>query len=161
MMVFQAITSFEDDVKNSGIRDRMYFRPRFQRGRGVGGIFRTLMKGIVPVVNYVGKFLKSPTGKAIKSSVKRAAVESGGQFISDVVAGKNMKESLKENSSAARDRIANRIKQLSTPSATKPRQKRQGKRKKKQPVKLTKTRPRKRRRLFSSEEEDEFTESED
>ena len=94
----------------------MYFRPRFQRGRGVGGIFRTLMRGIVPVVNYVGKFLKSPVGKAIKSSVKKAAVESGGQFISDVVSGKNVKESLKQNSISARNKVSSRIKLLADPT---------------------------------------------
>ena len=137
----------------------MYFRPRFQRGRGVGGIFRTLMKGIVPVVNYVGKFLKSPTGRAVKNSVKKAALESGGQFISDVISGKNIKSSLKENSTSARDKIATRIKNLAQPTAYAKVVKKKDKLKKRK-LSTAKPRGRKKRRLFSSEEEDEFSEGE-
>lgn len=138
----------------------MYFRPRFQRGRGVGGIFRTLMKGIVPVVNYVGKFLKSPVGKAVKNTVKEAALESGGRFISDMVSGKNVRTSLKENSTHARNNIASKIKRLADPSVQNtPSPKRRSKLKKKPKPLTTRGRGRKRRRLFSSDEDD-FTESE-
>lgn len=128
-----------------------FARPRFQRGRGLGGVFQTLMKGIVPVVNFVKRMMNTETGKAITASVKDVAVETGSKLMSDIIKGKNVKQAVKENSRLAGKKVAKKVKRIGEPARVVTAARKRG---------VNPSRPsRKRRRLFSSEEEDEFAQS--
>ena len=48
-----------------------------------------------PVLNTVGKVVKSNTGKAIGNVLKEQAIESGANLVTDVIMGNNIKEGLK------------------------------------------------------------------
>ena len=56
----------------------------YQRGSGLGSLFRGIFRTILPIAKSVGK------------TVGKAALTTGAQIASDVVAGKNIKESAEE-----------------------------------------------------------------
>ena len=58
---------------------------RYQRGAGLGSIFRSLFRAILPVAKSAGK------------SVGRRALKAGAEIASDLVSGRNFKESLQEH----------------------------------------------------------------
>ena len=67
---------------------------RFQRGRGIGGLLR-LAKGLFkPVIQTIGKAVKSNTGKAIGRALKHQAISTGTNLLADIVAGNNLKEGI-------------------------------------------------------------------
>jgi len=86
---------------------------RFQAGRGIGGLFRGLFRGLKPLVSMglsAGKrFLQSDLMK----NVGRTALEMGKDALKNVAAdaleGKNVKESLDKELDTAKSRIAQTI----------------------------------------------------
>ena len=72
--------------------------PRLQRGRGLGGIFKSLAKLASPLISNAAKTAKtaiaSPAAKRLVKSLKQQAVESGANILTDVIDGKNVGESL-------------------------------------------------------------------
>lgn len=74
----------------------------YQRGAGLGSIFRTLFRAILPVAKSAGK------------AIGKRALKAGAELASDLVAGKNLKESAtrrgKEATSELLQRAANKMK---------------------------------------------------
>ena len=71
---------------------------RLQRGRGIGGLLRLVKSVFSPFIKSAGKTIvkaaTSDTGKNILNSVKDQALETGLHLASDVLRGKDMKESV-------------------------------------------------------------------
>lgn len=75
-----------------------------QNGYGLGGIFSNLFKKIIPI----GKaFFQSKTGQTLKDIGVHAATST----LSDIIGGRNVKESAKENLSDAKKKIGSLIKE--------------------------------------------------
>ena len=65
---------------------------RFQRGRGIGGLLR-LAKGLFkPVIQTIGKAVKSTTGKAVGRALKKQAIETATNLATDILSGNSLKE---------------------------------------------------------------------
>ena len=87
---------------------------RFQRGRGIGGLLR-LAKGLFkPVVQTIGKAMKSNTGRAIGSALKTQAIDTAKNLATDVLPGNNLKEGLNREAKNIRVRAADGIQKLNT-----------------------------------------------
>ena len=85
---------------------------RFQRGRGIGGLLR-LAKGLFkPVIQTIGKAVKSNTGKAIGRALKDQAISTGTNLLADIVAGNNLKEGIDREVGNIRQNAALGIQQL-------------------------------------------------
>ena len=85
---------------------------RFQRGRGIGGLLRMAKSLFKPVLNTVGKVLKSNTGKAIGHAIKEQAIETGTNLLTDAIKGNNMQEGLKREQNNIKARAAKEIEEL-------------------------------------------------
>lgn len=59
--------------------------PVFQRGNGLGSIFKSLVRFITPVFRPVGK------------AIGREALRTGSKIASDLLAGRNLRDTLKSN----------------------------------------------------------------
>lgn len=66
---------------------RVYRGPPYQKGHGLGGIFRSIFRIAAPIIKNVGK-------SALKS-VGRQAFRSGRDLAADLIQGKSFKESVK------------------------------------------------------------------
>ena len=85
---------------------------RFQRGRGIGGLLR-LAKGLFkPVIQTIGRAVKSNTGKAIGRALKDQAISTGTNLLADVVAGNNLNEGINREVGNIRQNAALGIQQL-------------------------------------------------
>ena len=85
---------------------------RFQRGRGIGGLLR-LAKGLFkPVIESIGKAMRSNTGQAIGSALKEQAINSAKKLATDVLTGNPLKEGVKREVHNIRNRAALGIQQL-------------------------------------------------
>ena len=73
-----------------------YAGERFQRGYGLGAIFGPLLRTILPMAKTVGK------------AVGKQALRTGATIASDVLAGEDVKESLKARSRQGADRLLNK-----------------------------------------------------
>lgn len=94
---------------------------RFQQGAGIGGIFKNLIKYVVPIAKSVIKMFSKGAVKAVKSPVtksiakkllkqaKRGAIDTGVGLASSVVAGDNVKERFDADVSKARKRLGKAI----------------------------------------------------
>ena len=69
----------------------------YQRGSGLGSLFRGIFRTVLPVAKSVGK------------SVGKAALTTGAQIASDVIAGKNVKESAEERGRAAASDLLDKV----------------------------------------------------
>ena len=82
-----------------------------QRGRGIGGLLRTVASFFKPVVKSIGKTatkaLKSDTAKMIGKSLKEQAINSAMNITSDAIRGNDLNESLKNEVSASRNALGN------------------------------------------------------
>ena len=68
---------------------------RFQRGRGIGGLLR-LAKGLFkPVIESIGKAMRSNTGQAIGNALKDQAINTAKNLATDVLTGNPLKEGVK------------------------------------------------------------------
>lgn len=80
--------------------------PYIQRGRGVGSTLNTMFKGVIPAAQIMGKqILASPVTKKVLKAAKRSALDAGFQVATDVLQGKKLKESVKENVSSAKKAV--------------------------------------------------------
>ena len=102
-----------------------------QAGRGLGGLFGTLLRKVLPVAKTIGKAAvkasRSSTGKEIRSGLKNMAVDS----LIDVMQGENVGNVAEKQLKKAATSVLKHAKQ--------------NKRKKQQPTRVT--RPRKRQRI--------------
>jgi hypothetical protein len=77
-----------------------------QRGRGIGSTLSAMFKGVIPAAQMMGKqVLASPLTKTVLKAAKRSARDAGLQLATDVLQGKRVKESLKENVSTAKKAV--------------------------------------------------------
>ena len=65
---------------------------RAQRGHGIGGLFKSLGRALLPVLESVGKF------------ISRELMSTGGRVISDLMEGRNIKESIRQRGKEAVER---------------------------------------------------------
>lgn len=84
-------------------------RRNVQVGRGLGSIFSKIFSKIAPIAktlfNFGKKALASKPVKNVVNAAKDTAIQSGIQVIDDVIQGKNVGESLKENAAEASKKI--------------------------------------------------------
>ena len=81
-----------------------------QRGRGIGGLLR-LAKGIFkPLLRTVTKAATSNTGRAVLKGLKRQAIDSGTNIVSDLISGSNIKDSLGNEAENIRANAASAVK---------------------------------------------------
>lgn len=78
---------------------------RLQRGRGIGGLLRLATKLFRPMGTLTAKALKSSTGKKIINAVKDQAIDSSINVARDLVEGKSIKESLKDEYENAKSNV--------------------------------------------------------
>ena len=69
---------------------------RIQRGRGIGGWLGIASRLFKPLGSLAVKAVKSPAGKTIVNAVKNQAIDSSINLAKDLVSGKGIKESLKD-----------------------------------------------------------------
>lgn len=83
-----------------------------QHGRGIGSILSTIFSKIAPIArtifNIGKKVVKSTPVKKVFKSAQEEVIKSGIQVADDVLQGKNVQESLKQNASTAANQIAKR-----------------------------------------------------
>jgi hypothetical protein len=106
---------------------RFHQGPYLQRGGGLGNIFGSLFKAIIPAASKLGRnIIKSPLTKSILKSAKDTAVEGGLTLASDALRGRDMGESVQKNLKRARSRVADAIESgIAPPPKKKGRRKRQ------------------------------------
>lgn len=84
--------------------------PRFQRGRGIGSIFSGLIRAFRPLASKsfeIGKkFLTSDTAKNLGSTIGNMGKEAIKNVAVDILEGKNINESAKNQLSNARKTLA-------------------------------------------------------
>jgi hypothetical protein len=77
----------------------------YNRGDGVGSIFRSLYSTVVPLVKSafrIGKkALATPVGQAVKKAAKRTAMRAGLNVVNDALAGENIIKSTKKQLKSA------------------------------------------------------------
>jgi len=92
--------------------------PFIQRGRGLGGIFSSILRGALPALktflNIGGNALKSQAGKSIINAAKHSAVKAGLNLAADAMKGKNIPASIKQNLKEAGSEVADKFKDAST-----------------------------------------------
>ena len=69
---------------------------RVQRGRGIGGLLRSISKLFKPLGGLAAKAAKSPAGKKIVNAVKNQAIDSSINVAKDIASGRGVKDSLKD-----------------------------------------------------------------
>ena len=95
-----------------------------QRGRGIGGLLR-LAKGIFkPLIRTVTKAATSNTGRAVLKGLKRQAIDSGTNIVSDLISGNNIKDSLNNEAKNIRENAGTAIKGLKKNLLEEPQRKR-------------------------------------
>ena len=84
----------------------------FKGGRGIGGLFR-IAKGLFnPLMDTIGRALKSNTGRAIGRALKDQAITTGTNLLADVVAGNDLKQWVDREVENVRQRATLGIQQL-------------------------------------------------
>lgn len=83
-------------LKQAGNGLPVFIGGRAQRGRGLGGFLGSIGRAIIPMVKSAGKVLLKEGGKA------------GLQVLGDVVRGKNLKSSIKNQAKASGARLLKR-----------------------------------------------------
>ena len=85
---------------------------RFQRGRGIGGLLR-LAKGLFkPVIQTIGKAVKSTTGKAVGRALKKQAIETATNLATDILSGNSLKEGVEREVNNIKGRAVLSLKHL-------------------------------------------------
>ena len=87
---------------------------RIQRGRGIGGLFRFASKLFKPLGTLAVKAVKSPAGKKIVNAVKNQAIDSSIKVAQDLVSGKSVKESLKDEFENVKETAKRKVLNLGT-----------------------------------------------
>ena len=72
--------------------------PYLQRGRGIGNIFSSILKRIIPAAKVLGKnFLSSPITKSVLREAKDSAINAGINIATDVMQGDNVGQTIHKN----------------------------------------------------------------
>ena len=95
-----------------------------QKGRGIGGLLRAASSLFEPFFKIVGstalKVARSNTGKAIGKALKEQAISSAQNIALDTMRGENIKDSLRNEASNVRKRVADDVENmLNTPKKRK------------------------------------------
>ena len=95
-----------------------------QKGRGIGGLLRAASSLFKPFFKTVGntalKVARSNTGKAIGKALKEEAISSAQNIALDTMRGENIKDSLRNEASNVRKRVADDVENmLNTPKKRK------------------------------------------
>ena len=95
-----------------------------QKGRGIGGLLRAASSLFKPFFKTVGntalKVARSNTGKAIGKALKEQAISSAKNIAFDTIRGENIKDSLNNEVSNVRKRVADNVEDmLNTPKKRK------------------------------------------
>ena len=95
-----------------------------QKGRGIGGLLRAASSLFKPFFKTVGstalKVARSDTGKAIGKALKEQAISSAQNIAFDTIRGENIKDSLNNEVSNVRKRVADNVENmLNTPKKRK------------------------------------------
>lgn len=86
--------------------------PYYQRGRGIGNILGKLFRSAVPIISSIGKsIVTSPITKNLVTAGKKAAIDTGLNVVTDVIEGRNVGESIRENVGQARQRLAQNLRE--------------------------------------------------
>ena len=82
-----------------------------QRGRGIGGLLRTVASFFKPIIKTIGKTavkaVKSDTGKMIGKTLKEQAVSSALNLTADALRGNDLKESLRHEVASTKETLGN------------------------------------------------------
>lgn len=74
----------------------MYYEGRrFQRGHGLGGLFRTIMRVAMPVIKRTAVPLLKRAGKSALKAAGKEMLKTGADFAGDLMQGKSLKSSAK------------------------------------------------------------------
>lgn len=88
----------------------IYQRPYIQRGRGLGSLFGSLFRSVVPVVSKFGRsIVSSPVTKSIGSALKNSALETVGSVGADLLRGEDLSQTLDKNLAQARNKVADAL----------------------------------------------------
>ena len=95
-----------------------------QKGRGIGGLLRAASSLFKPFFKTIGgtalKVARSNTGKAIGKALKKQAISSAKNIAFDTIRGENIKDSLNNEVSNVRKRVADNVENmLNTPKKRK------------------------------------------
>ena len=95
-----------------------------QKGRGIGGLLRAASSLFKPFFKTIGgtalKVARSNTGKAIGKALKKQAISSAKNIAFDTIRGENIKDSLDNEVSNVRKRVADNVEDmLNTPKKRK------------------------------------------
>lgn len=95
-----------------------------QKGRGIGGLLRAASSLFKPFFKTIGgtalKVARSNTGKAIGKALKKQAISSAKNIAFDTIRGENIKDSLNNEVSNVRKRVADNVEDmLNTPKKRK------------------------------------------
>ena len=101
-----------------------------QKGRGFGGIFRGLLKTVLPVFK---KIIGSTTVQNLASTGLKSLANSGLAFAADAISGEDMRESLNRNLSNVRHTVGDSLRNLSSNAMPAKSKARPAKRKRKKP----------------------------
>jgi hypothetical protein len=76
----------------------LYHKGKFiQRGHGLGNIFGSLFRAIMPVAkNVFSRIVSSPITKSLAQTASESATRAGMQLANDVLSGENVGQSLKK-----------------------------------------------------------------
>ena len=92
-------------------------------GRGIAGIFRGLAKFFKPLINFltpaVSKIVKTKTGQKLLKEAKKSAIKAGISTASDILEGKNVKDSMGTNLKKAGNSIINNMSKVSKKKSSK------------------------------------------
>ena len=87
-----------------------------QKGRGIGGLLRAASSLFKPLFKTVGstalKVARSDTGKAIGKALKEQAISSAQNIALDTIRGENIKDSLNNEVSNVRKRVADNVENM-------------------------------------------------
>ena len=90
-----------DDYYLRQAKGAPYFRgPAYQRGHGLGGIFRALMRVATPIFRSA-----APIVKAGAKEVARDAIRAGAEIANDAISGRDIGSSIEQHGNEAAERL--------------------------------------------------------
>lgn len=82
-----------------------------QRGKGVGGVLRSLYNRLLPIAKNTGeKILSSPEATDTLAAVRDSAIDAGINIVLDKAAGKSSSKSVRKNVDRAKNEIVSAAK---------------------------------------------------
>lgn len=100
------LTSSRQDM---ALRFSNFEGARLQRGRGIGGLLRAAASVFKPFINTITKAAGSRTGQKLIKTVKKQALESGTNILSDVISGANVGDSINSEYDTAKKNIGKKV----------------------------------------------------